>query len=748
MCSFCDNPIFIVDHSRIVGYAGSAPHKIYWNVNMAYSINQDFFNDRTGLIDEEERPQVKEWLDTIKPYTYEAKCERYLSRRQRVMVKTSQTFTGADHIEGQTYCTPHFEFYIQGYNKIIEMIDQKIAEAEEFLYGIGSIPDFNREYDYLKKLDNWKAMKIVGESVIRWAKRYSRLAKVIAENFETDPQRKQELLEIAERCERVPAEAPRNFAEALQFEQFKTMAQKRERGDGAWPTRPDHWFWPYYKKDVLEDKSMTREDALDYASEYLIRAFEYGNPRNRQYRELMTGDPGPYVWTIGGVNVDGSDACNDCTDLFLDAARLVRVVSPTFAFRYHRNARISTLRNVFECIRHGLGYPNIRHDDVLIASNMYWSGTPLEEARTWTAQACIVPCPNTRKGVMASRYSSSSTLGSKAVELALWNGHNPVFGMQIGPKTGDPANMTFDEIFDASIEQFKVMHWEATKIRNISRYIEEQIGRPHLSFTWEDCVDTGLNCFQRREYGNNWLTAFIFMDGWDSLAALKKLVFDDKKYTMEQVLTMLKANWEGYETERMDFVQAPKWGNDDDYVDEIIVKAYARIRDEVCRPIRCWGATAKGVPMVPQNVAAYSVAGVLLGALPNGRRLGDTCYDGGCSPGAGLDKKGPTAVLRSVAKLDHRTMFRANLLNQRLSPAQLAGDKGFELWHNYIKTWHDLGINHVQFNMVDNETLFAAQKEPEKYSELIVRVAGYSAHFVDMNKKTQDTIIARNVQSL
>ncbi|RJQ29162.1 MAG: formate acetyltransferase, partial [Peptococcaceae bacterium] len=148
------------------------------------------------------------------------------------------------------------------------------------------------------------------------------------------------------------------------------------------------------------------------------------------------------------------------------------------------------------------------------------------------------------------------------------------------------------------------------------------------------------------------------------------------------------------------------------------------------------------------NIAAYVTNGSKVGALPNGRKLGDTLYDGGCSPGAGLDKKGPTAVLRSVAKIDHIGSVRATLLNQRLSPTQLTGEKGFQFWLNYIKTWADLGIDHVQFNVVDNEVLKAAQQEPEKYPELIVRIAGYSAHFVDLNKKTQDTIIARNVQQL
>ncbi|MDY6844002.1 MAG: pyruvate formate lyase family protein, partial [Thermodesulfobacteriota bacterium] len=266
-----------------------------------------------------------------------------------------------------------------------------------------------------------------------------------------------------------------------------------------------------------------------------------------------------------------------------------------------------------------------------------------------------------------------------------------------------------------------------------------------LSSTYERCIDLGVDAYHPSERGNSWITFFAWMETGDSLAAVKKLVFDEKKYTMEQLMEALNANWEGFEEMRMDFVHAPKWGNDDDYVDEVHVRCH---NDVAQHSMEIKDPCGNTWPALPENVAAYSAWASRLGALPNGRRLGDTLYDGGCSPGAGLDKKGPTAVLRSVSKIDHVGAVRATLLNQRLSPTQLAGEKGFELWHNYIKTWADLGIDHVQFNMVDNETLRAAQKEPEKYTELIVRIAGYSAHFVDMNKKTQDTIIARNIQQL
>ncbi|MDY6856746.1 MAG: glycine radical domain-containing protein [Thermodesulfobacteriota bacterium] len=222
----------------------------------------------------------------------------------------------------------------------------------------------------------------------------------------------------------------------------------------------------------------------------------------------------------------------------------------------------------------------------------------------------------------------------------------------------------------------------------------------------------------------------------------KKLVYEEKKYTIEELKRALEANWEGYEDMRQDFVKASKWGNDNDYVDQIWVRMYEDM-GKMSWSIR--DINGQSWATLPKSVATHIVQATKIGALPNGRRLGDPLYDGGCSPGCGFDKKGPTAVLRSVGKLDHIGSVRATLLNQKLSPSQLQGEKGFKMWRDYMKTWHDMGINHVQFNMVDNEALYAAQREPEKYSELLARIAGYSAHFVEMNKITQDAIIARSV---
>jgi len=248
------------------------------------------------------------------------------------------------------------------------------------------------------------------------------------------------------------------------------------------------------------------------------------------------------------------------------------------------------------------------------------------------------------------------------------------------------------------------------------------------------------------ERGNAWITAFTWVENPDSLAAVKKLVFDDKKYTMDQLMDALEANWDGYEEMRLDFVNnAPKWGNDDDYADDMMLRCLrecARFSRVLKDP------SGNSWPILPENVSGNIHYSSIVRSLPNGRRTGDALYDGGISPGPGLDKKGPTAVLKSCGKIDHVTDGRAFLLNQRLSPTQLQGEKGYQLWRAYMKTWADLGLDHVQFNMVSDETLRAAQKDPEKYSEVIVRVAGYSAHFVDISRKTQDNIIQRTVQGV
>ncbi|MDY6935032.1 MAG: pyruvate formate lyase family protein [Spirochaetota bacterium] len=741
--------IFITDKAQIVGYLGSLPNTIFWYCELASILNEEVYND--PVIIPEPQDESLETMAEINNYwgarDSMGKVLRDLSGEEVVKYMT-RTLMWSSPIGGSFgYAGKDYEYFMtgkRGFDEIIDEIQVKIDDAEEKIDGNPG-PDILPLYD---KLANWEAMQIILEACIRMAKRYSRLARIIAENFESDPKRKEELLRIAETCEQVPGRPPRSLQESFQYDHFIQVWTRFEDVEGAWPSRPDYYHWPYYDNDVNIDKRLTKEEALDLVGEYMIRCSETGFYLPRSGAEGIQGITGTWVWTIGGVKQDGNDACNDLTIALLQAARLVRVSNPTFGFRWHPKVSDEVWREVFECIRHGLGYPSIRNDPVLIANGMHWHGHPLEEMRTWVHQACMSPCPATKHGSQPARMATTLNC-SKMIEYALHNGYDHCIKMQMGPQTGDARKFTdFEELFQAWAKQMKWLTNFGVRIMSRGRYKSpNNYGRPFLSAVSERCIETGFDALEPSiERGNCWLTFFTWTENADSLAAIKRLVFDEKRYTMEELIDALENNWDGKEEMRLDFVKnAPKWGNDDDYVDEIMVRCLREVARH-SKEIKC--PSGNNWPALPENVSGNVLFSSIVHALPNGRKLGDALYDGGISPGPGLDKRGPTAVLKSCGKIDHISDGRAFLLNQRLSPTQLSGEKGYQLWKSYMSTWADLGLDHVQFNMVDDETLRAAQKDPEQYQEVIVRVAGYSAHFVDISRKTQDNIIQRTIQGL
>jgi benzylsuccinate synthase len=742
--------IFITDQAQLVGYVGSGPHKIMWRVDAATMMSEEVYNE-PGVHDEPEEEALKKVAELMSKWGGEAavdKLARLLDPEDAVKFMSGAIGWGTPSSGAVTYSTKDYEYIMtgkRGFEDVIAEIDARLDDAEEKTTGIPG-PEILPLY---KKIQNWDAMKVILAAAIRFANRYARLARIVAENFESDPTRKEELLRVAETCEQVPAKTPRNLQESLQFDHFIQVISRLEANEGAWPARPDYYHGPYYDKDVNIEKRITSEEALDLVGEFLIRAHEVGLFLPRWTREGVQGITGTWVWTIGGVKPDGSDACNDMTIALLQAARLVRVSNPTFGFRWHPKVSDEVMRECFECIRHGLGYPSMRNDPILVQNTTHWYGHPVEEARLWVHQACMSPCPPTKHGNQPFRMASATANCAKIVEYALHDGYDHVVGMQMGPKTGDARKYTdFEQLFQAWVSQMEWLFSLLVRTSNFGRYMDPELfGRPFLSAICERSVESGLDIVSPEgERGNAWVTGFTWVENADSLAAVKKLVFDEKKYTMEQLVDALEANWEGYEEMRLDFVKnAPKWGNDDDYVDDIMVRCL-RETARFAKVLKC--TSGNNWPLLPENVSGNIHYANIVNALPNGRRLGDALYDGGISPGPGLDKKGPTAVLKSCAKIDHVTDGRAFLLNQRLSPTQLDGEKGYQLWKAYMKTWAELGLDHVQFNMVSDQTLRAAQQDPEKYQEVIVRVAGYSAHFVDISRKTQDNIIQRTVQGI
>ena len=740
-------PIFILDHQCLLGYGGARPNELLWHPEASYISNEEVFYDTAELVPEEEKWWLRPCLDYWKDKCFQSQCDKYMSEEELSSFRLGPAFGGNDGSRSPVF---DYSFVMDnGLNGIIRMIDKKLEEAEDVLCSGPANPDTLHMHE---KIDQWRAMKRSSEAVIAYANRYSRLSRIIAENFETDPQRKAELLKIADIAAKVPAEPAEHLHEALQCERFVSYPARFFESMGpAGSERIDQLYWPYYRKDALEDKTITRQDAVKLFAENNLKHYESTlGPVPRLFRHAFQGAPVHLpTLTIGGVDETGRDACNELTEVILESCRMMRVGEPSYMFRYHPGASVSALRAAYETIRQGLGFPSFQHDGVSMDTLMHNFGATLEEARSYANVVCMSPGIVKGRGGQGVRYAQPVVFSHKCLELAFYDGYDHhVSRLSIGLPTGDATKFeTFEDFFQAFRLQVRNALDLGCRVRNKGRYMEARcLQAPFGSSLFKRCIDMGIDMVDARSepIGNPWLSGVVHIDVCDSVYAVKKLVFDEKKYTMEQVVEALKSNWLGYAEMRQDFLNAPKFGNDIADVDNMAARVYAMVSEEIGRNIEWSGARWMALP---ESASAWATFGTMVGALPNGRRLGDNLYDGGVSPGAGFDKKGPTAVLRSVSKIDGRKMKQI-LLNQRLSPSQLAGEKGFQLWMNYMKTWYDLNIPHVQFNMVDNETLRAAQREPEKYQELIVRVAGYSAHFVELNALTQEGIIERTVQEI
>ena len=408
---------------------------------------------------------------------------------------------------------------------------------------------------------------------------------------------------------------------------------------------------------------------------------------------------------------------------------------------------------VFECIRDGLGYPSIMHEGIGVEQmkeyakySLTGNGATDEEAHSWANVLCMSPGLTGRRKTQKTRSEGGGSIfPAKILEITLNNGYDWSYAdMQLGPETGYARDFkTFEDLWDAYVQQYRYATSLCVRAKDVSRYFENRyLQAPFVSAIDDGCMELGMEANALSEQPNPWHDPVTTIVAANSLVAMKKLIFEDKKYTMEQLLEALHCNWEGHEEMRKDFKAAPKWGNDDDYADTLIKRFYEEvIGGELAKITNYSGGPVKPVG---QAVGLYMEVGTRTGPTPDGRFGGEAADDGGISPYMGTDKKGPTAVLKSVSKV--RGNQKSNLLNQRLSVPVMRSAYGFPIWAAYMKTWYDLGIDHVQFNVVSTEEMKAAQKEPEKHQDLIVRVSGYSARFVDIPTYGQNTIIGRTEQ--
>lgn len=590
----------------------------------------------------------------------------------------------------------------------------------------------------LKKTQFLMAVEIVCDAAINFAGRFAAEAKKQAQT-ETNPQRKQELLAIAENCCRVPAHPARTYYEALQSFWFvQLMIQLESNGHSISPGRFDLYMYPYYQQD-LANGTLTREQALELTECLWVKFNEINKVRDEASTKAFGGYPMFQNLIVGGQSPDGRDSTNELSYLCLDATENIRLPQPSLSIRFHQGTPQEFLLRASEVAALGLGMPAMYNDHVIIPA-LAARGVSLEDARDY----CIIGCVEPQKGGKTEGWHDAAFFSlAKCLELALNNGIDPLTGNKLGLPTGTLETMAaFEDVLTAyrkQIQYFVKLLVISNNCCDISHGLMCPL--PFLSSMVNDCVVKGKSLQEGGAHYN-----FTGPQGvgvanvGDALIALKKLVYDQDVINRNTLAAALKQNWQGYEPERQVMLnQAPKFGNDDDEADEL-ARLAARI---YCEEVEKYtnprgGQFQAGLYPVSANVPL----GASVGALPDGR-LAATPLADGVSPVSGRDIKGPTAAAKSVAKLDHEIASNGTLFNQKFHPTALRGEAGYSNLASLVRTYFSLGGLHVQFNVISKEILEEAQRNPEQYRGLVVRVAGYSAFFTSLDKSLQQDIIAR-----
>lgn len=609
----------------------------------------------------------------------------------------------------------------KGLRGIIDEIDRKMD---------GFVPG---DIEGTNKLTFWKAAKISCEAVITFADRYAKLATRKAAET-SDEKRREELLEIAATLKRVPEHPAHTFREALQsIWLVYTVLHIESDPHAILLGRFDQYMYPFYRKDVEEGR-LTEDEALELVATLWIKCTAIIKLMDSVTTRTFAGFPLFQNVTLGGQGIRGEDVCNDLTRIVLDAATAARVTQPSIGFRYHNKVDSDTLLKVCETIREGLGYPAIMNDNCIVPKHLV-RGATLEEARNY----CTNCVETDVEGMTDSRAHSGYVNFPKCLLLALCDGFDPSTGRQVGPRTGTPER--FDDLmkaYEKQLAHFVGLIVEAYDLIDGAHAIYAP--EPFISSLLDDCIERGLS---RQAGGTRYNFSGIFGVGLasaaDSMAALRKLCYDSEKVALDDMIDALKNDFQGAEEIRILCFKAPKFGNDDDYVD-LIARDLAHIfcREVVSHP------SMRGAFYIPElhSVSTHVYFGELTGATPDGRSAG-VAFSDGASPVGGSDRNGPTASVRSMTKVDHQEVLQGVLFNQKFSPSLMNSPAAISLLSDYIRTWCDLGGHHIQFNIISTDSLRAAQRDPAAHRDLIVRVAGYSAYFTELNENTQNEIIAR-----
>ncbi|MFA7227732.1 MAG: trans-4-hydroxy-L-proline dehydratase [Melioribacteraceae bacterium] len=617
------------------------------------------------------------------------------------------------------------------YKKGMDDFKKEIAEHLSRL-------DYLNDPEATDKADELKAMQISCDAAILFARRHAEYAEQLAEAVR-DPKRRDELKKIAEVCRRVPENAPRNFWEAIQMYWFVHLGTITELNgwDAMNPGHFDQHLAPFYEKEIAEG-TLSRDEAKELLSCFWIKVNNHPAPPKVGITAKESGTYNDFTnINIGGVRPEGSDGVSEVSFMLLEVIEELHILQPGNSVHISSKTPDNFLHAAARVIRQGHGYPSVFNPDIYI-QELLVQGKSLKDAREGGCSGCIEVGAFGKEAYILTGYLNVP----KILEVTLNNGIDPMTGMKVGIETGDPRTfISYETLYSAFMKQLEyIVNLKISVSNYIDRMFAKYAPAPFLSVLIEDCITKGKDYYDGGpRYNTNYIQCTGLATVTDSLSVIKKHVFEEKTFSMERLLESVSGNFEGDEFLRQTILnRTPFFGNDDQYADEIAVKVYNDLLKTIDGKPNIKGETFH-LNMLSTTCHIYF--GKVLGATPNGRLRGKSISDG-TSPSHGADTHGPSSVVRSLAKLD-QTKSGGTLLNIRFLPSLLKKEEDIKKLGKLIRSYFSLGGHHVQFNIVDTATLIAAQQTPEDYKDLLVRMAGYSDYFNDMNPDLQQEVIER-----
>lgn len=619
-----------------------------------------------------------------------------------------------------------------------KMFHTGFLDLKNEIAGAVAALDFRNDPHAYERSEELKAMEIACDAIIMYAGRHAEKLESMA-GEEKDEARIAELREMAAVCRRVPAHAPETFHEMLQHYWFIHLGVVTELNpwDSFNPGRLDQHLWPVYRKEV-ENGTLTPGQAFELLGCFWVKFNNHPSPPKMGVTAQESNTYTDFcLINLGGVKPDGTDAVNPMSHILLDVIQEMRILQPSSMVQVSRKNPDAFVHKALDIIRTGFGQPSVFNTEAII-QELLRQGKSITDARNGGASGCVETGAFGTECYWLTGYFNLV----KILEVTLYNGFDPRTGVQVGPKTGDPASFsTFDEFMLAYREQ--INYFADVKIRGnnvIEKTFAIHLPVPFLSLLLEDCIANGkdYNAGGAR-YNTTYIQGVGLGSITDILTSVRFNIYDRKRFTWNELLAALKENFEGHEQMQYDMIyNTPKYGNDDDYADAQAVSVFEFFHDAVSGRPTPRGGTHR-INMLPTTSHVYF--GNVTGATPDGRKAYVPLSEG-ISPFQGVDRQGPTAVIKSASKIDHlRT--GGTLLNQKFSPEFFEDENSYQKLTALIRSYFSLDGHHIQFNVVNADTLRDAQKNPELYRDLIVRVAGYSDYFNDLGEDLQNEIIRR-----